>query len=118
MSEEWCREYEEVWELRPGEARGKLLAYFDSCMTRLRAVTIVPFLLETVAKDFSGEGVTPIEIPRPGGVVTVYRRQSGRSRTHREVLEEVSRDGFRLPTPDEWEYACGAGSRRLLAMGG
>ena len=89
----------------------------EGCMTPLRNVTIVPLLLKTVATDFSGDIVTPIEIPRSGGTVTVYRKRAGRTWTHREVLEEVCRGGFRLPTPDEWEYACGAGWRELLAMG-
>ena len=80
-------------------------------------MTIVPLLLETVAKDFSGDIVTPIEIPGAGGTVTVYRKRAGRTWTHREVLGEICRGGFRLPTPDEWEYACGAGSRSFWRWG-
>lgn len=33
------------------------------------------------------------------------------------VAAALARDGFRLPSPDEWEYLCGASSRELFRWG-
>lgn len=38
--------------------------------------------------------------------------------THHEVVERLGSEGFRLPTSDEWEYLCGAGTRNLFRWGG
>ncbi len=38
-----------------------------------------------------------------------------RTVTHDEVMAAMAAEGFRLPTSDEWEYACGAGSRPFSA---
>jgi hypothetical protein len=37
--------------------------------------------------------------------------------THDQLLRELADRGFRLPTSDEWEYACAAGSRTLFRWG-
>ena len=37
--------------------------------------------------------------------------------THADTVSELSAEGFRLPTSDEWEYACAAGSRTLFRWG-
>ena len=37
--------------------------------------------------------------------------------THSQLVEELDRDGFRLPTSDEWEYLCGSGVRSLFRWG-
>jgi hypothetical protein len=40
-----------------------------------------------------------------------------RKATHAELAAGVERAGFRLPTSDEWEYLCGAGSSTLFRWG-
>lgn len=92
-------------------------AHLDDCMTPLRVVTISPFLLEVKARDFSGNEVTPVVVPLAHGSVTLYRERTVRRRTYRQALEEACEGGFRLPTSDEWEYACGAGSRTFWRWG-
>jgi hypothetical protein len=37
--------------------------------------------------------------------------------THKQVKEQLSAQGFRLPTSDEWEYLCGAESKTLYRWG-
>lgn len=37
--------------------------------------------------------------------------------TYAQVLAELEGQGFRLPSQDEWEYACAAGSRSLFHWG-
>jgi hypothetical protein len=73
--------------------------YLDECLGPLRHATVAPLLIETVARphdyhqsgDDQGEG---------------YAR-----------VREFCGPGFRLPTPDEWEYACSGGARTLFRWG-
>ena len=37
--------------------------------------------------------------------------------THADEVAALQRDGFRLPTSDEWEHACGAGASTLFRWG-
>jgi hypothetical protein len=37
--------------------------------------------------------------------------------THSEAAEGLRSKGFRFPTPDEWEYACGSGAPTLFRWG-
>ena len=48
------------------------------------------------------------------GVVTVARKGET---THERVTKDFAQQGFRLPTNDEWEYLCGAGSRTFFRWG-
>jgi hypothetical protein len=85
-----------------------LQAYLSQWLTPLRHVTIPPFLLETAA--------VPLEVPIPIGE-QVYPYTLSATPTYRTTEAAVSAEGFRLPTPDEWEYACSAGARTLWRWG-
>lgn len=37
--------------------------------------------------------------------------------TYRDTVARVAAEGFRLPTSNEWEYACAAGARTLWRWG-
>jgi formylglycine-generating enzyme required for sulfatase activity len=87
--------------------------HLDALMTPLRVVTIAPFLLEVRARDFSGREVSPVG----HGSATLYQHRTVRRTTFREALEESCAGGFRLPSSDEWEYACGAGCRAFWRWG-
>jgi hypothetical protein len=73
--------------------------YLDECLGPLRRATIGPLLIEAVARRFE-------------------YAQDGNNQTegyHR--VQSQCGDGFRLPSVDEWEYACSGGSRTLFRWG-
>ena len=69
--------------------RTQLEEYLLAALTPLREVCLEPLLLETEARN--------------------YERL--------EDLEALYAAGFRPPTSDEWEHACGAGARTLFRWG-
>jgi hypothetical protein len=71
----------------------ELDVHLDVHLTPLRNVAVEPFLMEVKAAD------------------------NPRRTSHAGVTANLARDGFRLPTSDEWEYACAAGSRSLWRWG-
>lgn len=62
----------------------------------------------------SGEGVVRVRCGDAPDDVAAHRAVL---RTHVEQAAEFHRDGFRLPTSDEWERLCGGGSSRLFRWG-
>ena len=90
------------------DSHADLQAYLSQWLTPLRRVTIPPFLLETSA--------VALEVPKPIGE-QLYPYVLSASPTYRTTEATVSAQGFRFPTPDEWEYACSAGARTLWRLG-
>jgi hypothetical protein len=88
---------------------GTLDEFLDKTMTPLRHVSIEPFLLETLA--------TPLEPPPTYDEEIDGWMKSSERITREKILQRISREGFRFPTSDEWEYACAAGSRTLFRWG-
>lgn len=103
------------WENETQKTRmfpGTLEAFLDQTMTPLRHVHIDPFLLETQATPLATPPVYDETLGSGGG-----GRKSITPLTAQKTLERISREGFRFPTSDEWEYACAAGSRTLFRWG-
>jgi len=100
----------ESWEWTCAEYAGyvqwatSLDAYLDEHLTPLRTVILAPFLMEVSASIVG-------RVPWFNGR---YRLLPVRQP---EVVVQAAADGFRLPTPDEWEYACAGGSRTLFRWG-
>jgi hypothetical protein len=115
--------------------------YIAEVTLRIRQVELAPFLIETAAAELGWE---PIEVDDPelqgifrdygtqrhaevcrGAVSTRVRRgQDGeviaeRSlvRTHADLAAQLAAPGYRVPTSDEWEYACGGGAPTLFRWG-
>ncbi len=121
-------------------ARLASAGYEDRFLTPIRRATIAPFLLETQTTEV---GVFPVPAEEYLTVAQIasFRRQPGlqaemgvsgqamrvrssgdgavrvfvnRHLSHAEVTAELARNGFRLPSSDEWEYACSAGACTLF----
>ncbi len=65
-----------------------------------------------------------IEVTDRDGSIRVQRHLDGsitadRSliQTHADLSAQLAANGFRFPTSDEWEYACGAGASTLFRWG-
>ncbi len=84
-----------------------------------------PEVLRVIEEEFgTGARARRIEVARKDASVRVERDHDGiitASRsvrlTHSELVARLAPDGFRLPTSDEWEYACGAGAATLFRWG-
>ncbi len=106
---------------------------------RPRAVRLAPFLIETSAKELGWEKINPEDdeikslikkypkgVQHNSGDVTIRVRKDCKGvveaerslkQTHAELVAELNDSGFRFPTSDEWEYACGGGEPTLFRWG-
>jgi hypothetical protein len=83
----------EEWEYTREEYGCELNELLNECMTPLRKVAIKPFLIQVTATEFKQD------------------------RERNELLKQITQEGFRFPTSDEWEYACSAGVRTIFRWG-
>ena len=97
----------ESWELARSEY-GEMTDHLDRTTTPLRQVHIAPFFLEVASREMHHE---------PGSLPDGTRCLRSVKITTRQVRERIHQDGFRLPTSDEWEHACRAGTRHVLVVG-
>jgi hypothetical protein len=105
--ESWVNETQQT-----GMFSRTLDTFLDRTMTPLRQVSLEPFLLEIVAVPLEPPPTYDETLGPKGG----WRRSTAGS-TAEKTLRRLSREGFRFPTSDEWEYACAAGSRTLFRWG-
>jgi hypothetical protein len=103
--ESWIQETESKFGM-------SLEAFLDEAMTALRHVTIQPFLLEVLATPLASPPIFDESLSPSGGWKRTMTPISAD-----EPLLRISKEGFRFPTSDEWEYACAAGSRTLFRWG-
>jgi hypothetical protein len=109
---------------------------------RVRQVEISPILMETTAGELGWERIgtddpevqdilqefgsrqQQSEICREEFRTRVRRgheeeiiAERSLSRTHADLAAQLAATGFRFPTSDEWEYACGGGAATLFRWG-
>jgi hypothetical protein len=97
--------------------------FLDRCLTPLRRVALAPFLLGVEASAY-GEVCVPEGEPVEG-LRHAHTEMEGNERfavykrrvDFETLCAELAEDGFRLPTSDEWEYACSGGCRALWRWG-
>jgi formylglycine-generating enzyme required for sulfatase activity len=111
-----------------------------------RTVRLPSFLMETTAGELGWEPTSlddpevkkivrehfrkrssrpsKVQVCRGDSTVRVQRDEEGTIRaeraaacTHRQLAAQLAKTGFRFPTSDEWEYACGAGADTLFRWG-
>ncbi|MES2948710.1 MAG: hypothetical protein V4858_28160 [Pseudomonadota bacterium] len=117
-----------------------LNAYVDARTSATRSVTLAPLLVEThyaevgwrpidsaceevqaLLKEYPrgvthvGETTTRVAVGDDGRVIA--ERADENSLSHAAIALSFSEAGFRLPTPDEWEYLCGTGATTLFRWG-
>ena len=115
--------------------------YIAEVTLRVRRVKFSPFLIETAAVELGWEPIgaddpevqsilreygaqRPVEVSH-GDVSTRVRRgpegeliaERSLSCTHADLAARLAAAGFRFPTSDEWEYACGGGAPTLFRWG-
>ena len=85
-------EQREEWEWTRQEYDAPAIEeYLTQVLTPLRHVELAPLLLEVEAREDES--------------------------SYRKIEKALARDGFRLPSSDEWEHACAAGARTLFRWG-
>lgn len=118
-----------------------LHAYLAEVTTPARRVELPPLLVETAAAELGWEtipvddpavkrilkkyrGQRQVEITQGGTTIRVRCSSDGAIHaervllcTHAELAAKLDLEGFRFPTSDEWEYACGGGAPTLFRWG-
>lgn len=124
--------------------RDGLVEHVTRVTRRRRAVTLAPMLIEITASELGWEPAPAdladvrdliAQLPPSGPytmtmvtgdqTVRVRRAESGlitaersaEDATHAELVARLASEGFRLPTSDEWEVACGGGATTLFRWG-
>ncbi len=104
---EWSAAHREQWaDARREWGLPPLPAWLADKVASRHTVVARPILLEN-------EPWVPFDLPEPDAA----RDASSQFVSRREVTLGVSRQGFRLPTVHEWEWACAAGTRTLFRWG-
>jgi formylglycine-generating enzyme required for sulfatase activity len=108
--------------------------YISDVTLRTRRVELSPFLIETAASELGWAPITAddpevqnllrefgsnrqVEVRRGGVSIRVRKDLNGNivaerslPQTHANLAALLAAEGFRFPTSDEWEYACGSGA--------
>lgn len=105
MSEEqqqnWLESLLDAGAIDEGETIGD---YLKRILSPKRSVTLRPFLIER----------------KPVSAEAFYEEadeDDGQSSCHDLIRASLSRQGYRLPTSDQWEWACSAGSQSIFRWG-
>ncbi len=95
----------ENWETETREGYGfsySVEEFLDDVLTPLRSITLKPFLISVMPKEYD---------------FTSYDHRIN-AQTTTKFREDNQLDGvWRIPTSDEWEHACAAGTRTLFRWG-
>ena len=92
-----------------------LLEFLPEILTPLRTVDIPPFLIEvdSIPSEAISPGVSDNKKAAFSGKNKASTMEPG---SYNYVVENLEK-GFRLPSSDEWEYACSGGARTLFRWG-
>lgn len=115
--------------------------YIAEVTSRVRRVELPPFLIETTAGELGWETIgmddpevrdilreyganREVEVHRGDISTRVRKGEAGETiaeraltLTHADLAAQLAASGFRFPTSDEWEFACGAGAPTLFRWG-
>jgi hypothetical protein len=104
------------WCVRNGHPSGTQAAqdhFHDAAqdLQPLRETFLPPFLIETDASAWPGWAFLGARVDEHGFLHSELEEL-------KTCLRDFAVDGLRLPTTDEWEFACSGGSRELFRWGG